>query len=194
MITKHNNASIVAGSMLILFGLLALAGQLFRGWTIWSSSWPLAIVGAGVLFFVAMLLGGKSAAGLAAPASIITAVGLILFVQNLTDYWESWSYAWTIIVIAVGFGNFVMGTFGENQASRQAGLRTMRFGLLLFILFGTFFEGLIFTEHNFRWLGQLIFPIALILVGVYVLLFRSNIFNRNNTVNPEEMEKPEDKR
>ena len=193
MIAKRNNASIVVGSMLILFGLLALAGQLLRGWSIWSSSWPLAIVGAGVLFFVAMLLGGKSAAGLAVPASIITTTGLILFVQNLTDYWESWSYAWTIIVIAVGFGNFAMGTFGENQPSRQAGLRTMRFGLLLFTLFGTFFEGLIFTEHNLRWLGQLIFPISLILVGIYVLLFRSDIFNRNDTANHEQMAKLEDR-
>ena len=193
MITKRNNASIVAGSMLILFGLLALLGQLFRGWNIWNNSWPLAIVGAGVLFFVAMFLGGKSAAGLGIPASIITTVGLILFVQNLTDYWESWSYAWTFIVIAVGFGNFVMGTYSENLSARHAGLRTMGSGLLLLVLFGTFFEGLIFTEHNLRWLGQLIFPIALILIGIYVLLFRSNIFNHNNTANPEQMEKPEDR-
>ena len=192
MTIKPNNASIVAGSMLILFGLLALAGQLFRGWSIWNSSWPFAIIGAGVLFFVAMLLGGKSAAGLAVPASIITTTGLILFVQNLTYYWESWSYAWTLIVIAVGFGNFIKGLYSEDEAVRQEGQRTIGFGLLLFVLFGTFFEGLIFTEHKLRWLGQLIFPIALILVGVYVLLFRSSIFNRNDTAKPEQIAKPED--
>lgn len=193
MIAKRNNTSIVAGSVLILFGLLALFGQLFQGWDIWTNAWPLAIVGAGVLFFVAMLLGGKSAAGLAVPASIITATGLILFVQNLTNYWESWSYAWTIIVIAVGFGNFIKGLYSEDQSLRQAGLRTMRFALLMFVLFGTFFEGLIFTEHNFGWLGQLVFPVALILVGVYVLLFRSNTVSSNSTANLELMEKPEDK-
>ena len=190
MLTKRNNASIVAGSMLILFGLLALFGQLFRGWDIWNNAWPLAIVGAGVLFFIAMFLAGKSAAGLAIPASIITTVGLILFVQNLTDYWESWAYAWTLIVIAVGLGNFIMGTYGENQTSRQAGLRTMGSGLLMFVLFGTFFEGLIFTEHGLRWLGQLVFPIALILIGVYVLLFRSNLFKRENNASPEQTEIP----
>ena len=193
MLAKRNNASIVAGSMLVLFGVLALFGQLFRGWNIWTNSWPLAIVGAGILFFVAMLLGGKSAAGLAIPASIITAVGLILFVQNLTNYWESWSYAWTVIVIAVGFGNFVMGTYSENQPARQAGLRTMGFGFVLFVVFGTFFEGLIFTEHNLRWLGQLVFPIALILIGVYVLLFRSGLLGHKNTENSEQAEKPMDR-
>ena len=190
MITKRNNASIVAGSTLILFGLLALFGQLFRGWNIWTNSWPLAIVGAGILFFVAMFLGGKSAAGLAIPASIITAVGLLLFVQDLTDHWESWSYAWTVIVIAVGFGNFVRGAYEENKSARQAGWRTMGFGFLMFVLFGTFFEGLIFSDHNLRWLGQLIFPIALIAIGIYVLLFRSGLLGHNNTEKPEQAEKP----
>ena len=190
MITRRNNASIVAGSVLILAGLLVLFGQLFQGWDIWTNFWPLAIISAGILFFVAMLFGGKSAAGLAIPASIITTVGLILFVQNLTDYWESWSYAWTLIVSAVGFGNFIMGTYSENQSLRQAGLRTIGFGFLLFVLFSTFFEGLIFTEHNLRWLGQLVFPIALILIGVYVLLFRSGLFHEKSTASPEQMEKP----
>ena len=43
MIAKRNNTSIVAGSVLILFGLLALFGQLFQGWDIWTNAWPLAM-------------------------------------------------------------------------------------------------------------------------------------------------------
>jgi hypothetical protein len=80
MDTKHPTNSIVAGSILILFGLLALFGQLFRGWDIWGSFWPFLIIGFGALFFVAMLLSGKSAAWLAIPGSIITVAGLILLV------------------------------------------------------------------------------------------------------------------
>lgn len=177
MITKHNNASIVAGSMLILFGLLALFGQLFQGWNIWTSVWPLAIVGAGVLLFVSMFLGGKSASGFAVPASILLTTGLILFVQNLMHYWESWAYAWTLIVAAVGFGNLIIGIYNENPILRQAAVRTMGFGLLLFVLFGAFFEGFIFTGRNYGRLSQLIFPGGLILIGIYVLLFGSNLFS-----------------
>lgn len=180
MITKQNISSIVGGSLLILFGLFVLFGQLFQGWQAWTSYWPVAIIGAGALFFVAAVAGGKSTAALAIPASIITVTGLILLVQALTDYWESWSYAWTLIVIAVGFGNFVMGAYVGNQSARQAGLRTMGFGFLMFVLFGAFFEGLIFTEHNLRWLGQVFLPIGVILTGVYVLLFRSGLLGRKN--------------
>jgi membrane-bound ClpP family serine protease len=93
-------------SILFLFGLLALFGQLFRGFDLWGTFWPFLIIGCGALFFVAMFLSGKSAAWLAIPGSIIIVTGLILLAQNLTGYWESWSYAWTLIVIAVGLGNF----------------------------------------------------------------------------------------
>ena len=32
-----------------------------------------------------------------------------MFLQNLTGYWESWSYSWTVILVLVGLGIFIMG-------------------------------------------------------------------------------------
>src|SRR5512135_1067649 len=154
MNTKRNTASIAAGSLLIVFGLLVLLTQLIRGLEIWTHAWPLAIVGAGALLFVAMALGGRAAAALAIPASATIAVGSVLLVQNATGYWESWSYAWAIVMIAVGFGNFIKAAYIEDQSLRQASLRTMELGAVLFVLLGSFFEGLIFTGHHLRWLGQ----------------------------------------
>ena len=174
MSAKRNNGALVAGSILILFGLLALLGQLFRGFNFWDRLWPIVIIGIGLLFFVGMLLGGKSIAGLAIPGSIITMLGLMMFVQNLTGYWESWAYAWTVILIAIGLGIFIMGLYSGNEGPRRSGLRLMKTGLILFIIFGAFFE-LIFSATQPFGLRQVVFPAALILVGIYLIIDRSGL-------------------
>jgi predicted MFS family arabinose efflux permease len=98
----------------------------------------------------------------------------MLFVQNLTDHWESWAYGWTVILMAVGVGIFIMGAFGGQESQRQAGLRVLKIGAVLFILFGAFFE-MIFNSSN---LAQIIFPVALILLGGYLLVARSGLLVR----------------
>jgi len=100
--SKRNNTSLVLGSILLIIGILALLGQLLRGYNFWGNFWPFIIIGVGALFFVGMFVGGKSVAGLAIPGSIIAVNGLLLLVQNLTGYWESWSYGWTVTLISVG--------------------------------------------------------------------------------------------
>ncbi len=84
--------TLIGGVMLIGLGTLALFGQLFRGFHFWSYFWPLIVIGAGAMFFVGMLAGGKSVSGLAVPGSIITVNGLMLLFQNFTGHWTSWSY------------------------------------------------------------------------------------------------------
>ena len=184
---KRNTGSIVAGSLLILFGLLALLGQLFRGFDFWGKLWPFIIIGFGLMFFVGMLLGGKSVSGLAIPGSIITVSGLMMLVQNLTGYWESWSYSWTVILISVGLGIFIMGLYNGNEGSRQAGLRVMKVGLILFIVFGAFFE-LIFSASLPFGLRQILFPAALILLGIYLVVDRSGMLRKHteDTVPPQD--------
>ena len=98
-------------------------------------------------FFVGMFAGGKSMAGLAIPGAIISGLGLMMFIQNLTGYWESWAYSWTIILVLVGLGIFIMGLYTEDMHRRQAGLRVMKVGAILFIIFGGFFE-LIFNAFR----------------------------------------------
>lgn len=177
MLTKRNNGSIVAGSLLILFGLLALLGQVFKGFEFWGMIWPVIVIGFGLMFFVGMLLGGKSVAALAIPGSIITGCGLMLLLQNLTGYWESWSYSWTVILISVGLGIFIMGLYNGNEGSRRAGLRVMKTGLILLIFFGAFFE-LIFSASQPIGLRPILFPVALILLGIYLVVDRSRLLRK----------------
>jgi hypothetical protein len=194
MSIKRISGSLVAGLVLIALGLLALAGQIFRGFPFWSYLWPFIIIGFGGLFFVGMFAGGKSLAGLAIPGTIIGGLGLMMFIQNLTGYWESWSYSWTVILILVGLGIFIMGLYSEDSNRRQAGLRVMKVGAILFIIFGGFFE-LIFSAFRPYGIQQYIFPLLLVALGVYLVVVRSGLFSSrrvdsdNQTINLTEEKK-----
>lgn len=174
MSSQRNIGSLVGGSLLIIFGVLALVGKIFQNFNFWETFWPFFIIGVGVLFFVGMFAGGKSVSGLAIPGSIITTIGLMLFYQNITNHWESWSYGWTIILMSVGAGIFIMGIWGQNASQRSAGLRVLRLGLIMFVIFGAFFE-MIFTSGMPFGLRSIVFPAGLILLGLYLVLMRSGL-------------------
>jgi hypothetical protein len=175
METKPRNAgSLVIGAMLVIFGLLALASQLFKGLDFWGDFWPFFVIAVGVMFFAGMFAGGKSTSGLAIPGTIIAGIGLILLVQNLTNYYESWAYAWALIIIFVGLGVYIMGWVGGSSSQRKSGGGLMRLGLILFLIFGAFFEMLF---RSSTW-ADYFFPVGLILLGLYLVLRRSGLFTR----------------
>ena len=174
MSSQRNSGSLIGGSLLIIFGVLALLGKLFQNYDFWGTFWPFFVIGVGLLFFVGMFAGGRSVSGLAIPGTIITTIGLMLFYQNITNHWESWSYGWTVILMSVGLGIYIMGFWGQNETQRAAGLRVLRIGLIMFIIFGAFFE-LIFTSGMPFGLRAIIFPVGLILLGLYLVFMRSGL-------------------
>lgn len=183
MQTNRSNAgTLVAGAILIFFGLLALAGQLLNVMD-WGFIWPLAIVGVGSMFFLAMVAGGKQYAAFAVPGSIISGIGLILLFENVTGHWRTMSYFWTLIVLFVGVGIYLMGWYGGDTGQRRAGWRVMRIGFILFIIFGAFFE-MIFASSN------LVFPALLILLGIYLILARSGPFSEKKLDEPTDNSLP----
>jgi len=174
MQTNRSNAgTLIAGTLLILFGLMALARNIFN-WVDWGFVWPFAVIGFGALFFVAMIGGGKQAAAFAIPASIISGIGLVLLFQNIFRHWESMSYFWTLIIMFVGIGIYLMGWYGEDENQKRSGLRLIKIGFVLFVIFGAFFE-MIFSSFN-----NMVFPVLLILLGAYLVLSRSGLFHKNN--------------
>jgi hypothetical protein len=67
----------------------------------------------------------------------------------------------------------------------------MGVGLVMFIIFGSFFE-MVFSFGR-RGLGQWIFPVALIGVGIYLVLARSGLlFGRNQNVIDQPDNSPKD--
>ena len=171
-INRSNAGTLIAGTILIVFGLMALAGQMFRTVN-WDAIWPFAVIGLGALFFVAMFAGGKQSAAFAIPGSIIGGIGLILLFQNVTGHWESMSYFWTLIIMFVGLGIYMMGSYAGDENQKRSGWRVMKVGFALFVIFGVFFEMLFSSYSNF------LFPVLLILLGGYLVLSRSGLLGRN---------------
>jgi len=180
MQTNRSNAgALVGGALLIAFGLLALASQLFRTVN-WSFLWPFTVIGFGALFFVAMFAGGKQAAAFAIPGSIVGGVGLVLLFQNITGRWESMSYFWTLIILFVGAGIYIMGLYGSDLKQKQAGMRVMKIVFILFIIFGAFFETIFSSFSN------IVFPVLLIILGAYLVLSRSGLFRARKIDEPSD--------
>jgi hypothetical protein len=160
-----SRASLVVGLALIGLGALFLLQQFFD-FNVWDTAWPFLVIGVGALLFIAALSGGRESGPLFVPASIVTTVGLILFTLNLTDRWEAWSYLWTLIIVAVGVGLTLHGARNQDRLLRRRGLQTMQTGLVMLLLFGAFFELVIFGSARVaRWAG----PALLIALGVLLL-------------------------
>ncbi len=172
MQTNRNTGGLIGGAVLIAIGLLSLAGRIFENFN-WGFVWPFIVIGVGAIFFVAMFAGGKQTAAFAIPGSIIGGIGLVLLFQNIFKHWESMSYFWTFIIIFVGLGIYLTGLYGGDEGQKQSGWRVMKVGIILFVVFGAFFEILIFSSFN-----NLIFPILLILLGAYLVLSRTGLFGK----------------
>lgn len=172
---RTNNAALVGGTLLVGFGLLSLLSQVFRDVINWSYLWPVSIIIFGGLFFAGMFFGGRQVSGLAIPGTIIAGIGLLLLYQNLTSHWESWAYSWSLIVLFVGLGIYIMGLYGRDDGQQRAGLKVMKVGFILFVVFGAFFE-MIFSMDRTLGARGILFPALLILLGLYLVVQRLGLF------------------
>ncbi len=161
----HKRSSIIIGTILILVGFLFLVIQLFPGLAFSldiGQQWPLIIVSVGILLILSAIFGSPT---LAIPGSIVSGVGGILYVQNLTNTWSSWAYIWTLIPGFVGIGLLLAGLLGhQRRVSWREGSRLLLISAVLFFVFGAFFNGL-------GGLGRY-WPIILIGLGLWMLLPR----------------------
>ena len=152
---------VLLGVVLILLGGWFLVVQVIpelQGWF----HWPAFVIAVGLVLLVVGLL--ARAPGMAVPACIVAGVGGILYYQDRTQDWASWSWAWTLIPAFVGLGMILMAAMGEKRpwVLVEDGLRLIGTAALLFVIFGAIFGVL-------PWL-QTYWPIALIVLGAYTLL------------------------
>ncbi len=184
IMNQRNTGSLIAGAALIALGGLFLLNQ-FLHISIWRFLWPLFVLLPGVGMFAGVYSGGKQSAGLAVPASVVTAVGLILLFQSVTDHWESWAYAWALIFpTAVGLGMYIYGARGEDEDTLQRGKSMLRVGVILFVLLGVFFETIFAAGGSI--FGRIFWPVAIIVLGVYMILRRGG--SGNMTTDPPKSE------
>ncbi|MBE0699189.1 MAG: DUF2807 domain-containing protein [Anaerolineaceae bacterium] len=172
MDTKHNRSSMVVGAMLLAIGILTLVGQFIRPFS-GGILWPVIVIGFGLAFFVGMFFGGRSFGPLAIPGSIITGIGLILFIQNFFGLWETWSYAWALIICSVGIGLFIYGSWSELPDLRRSGLKVAQVGLILFVVFGIMFEVMFSISGVYLPVNAIFWPLMLVVLGLGMLIIRS---------------------
>ncbi|MCX6029636.1 MAG: hypothetical protein NT169_10085 [Chloroflexi bacterium] len=155
---ESRRTALVGGIVLILLGILFLVGQIVPGLWGWVGplSWPLIVVGVGVLLLLIGL--ASNAPGMAVPACVVGGIGLLLYWQNATGNWESWAYAWTLIAGFAGVGTVLMGLWTGRWKTIRGGLWSILISLILFAIFASFLGG------PFS-LGKY-WPVLLILLGL----------------------------
>jgi drug/metabolite transporter (DMT)-like permease len=164
------------GLVLIVTGGLFLADQLLVEIQIMRFFWPLLIVFLGVTFFVGMLVAGKRGAGLAIPGTITTAIGLLLFIQNTFKIWVTWTYAWGLLISAVGLGLLIMNFYLKQINLRRVAGLLIGIGLLLFVIFGVLFEVILnISGTNFN--SGMFLGGGLVALGLFVIFSRP-LFSR----------------
>jgi hypothetical protein len=170
--SSSNQAATVGGIVLVGLGVVFLAQQAI-GFDLGHFGWPVFVLLPGIALLAAFALGPRGAAGLAVPGCVVTTIGMILAVQNTFGLWQTWAYAWGLIVAAVGVGLRLQGERLDQPRAVTTGTRLLEGGLLAFLVFGVFFEFILDLSH----FGGGVFrtsvgPALLILAGLYLLLRR----------------------
>ena len=159
---RGRRSSLAGGLVLILLGALFLAVQLVPGLQDWLE-WPLIIVGIGVLLLIIGLLTGVP--DMAIPACIVGGIGGLLYWQNATGNWESWTYAWALIPGFVGVGIVLSGLLsGQVRQAVSGGGTLILISLVMFLIAGSFFGALGLGPLGDYW------PALLIALGLLILI------------------------
>ena len=119
---RQNQTNLVLGILLILIGgWLVVSRQVpaVQNWLADNFTWPMYTIGAGLIVFLIGLLTG--APGMSVPAAIIAGIGGILYYQNQTDDYGSWSYIWALIPGFVGVGTILAGLLMRCSPGRFQG-------------------------------------------------------------------------
>ena len=160
------------GVFLIVAGVIFLMARLLNV-DVGQYGWPLLVILAGITF-LAIGLSSRISAGFVVPGSIISVVGLILAVQNTFGLWAAWSYAWALVFpFAVGIGLALLGLRLDQPEQVRVGTRMAGTGVVLFLVFGAFFEGILHVSGvDLGSVGDLLIPAVLIGSGIVLIVLR----------------------
>jgi hypothetical protein len=172
-----DRATLYLGIGLVALGALFLAVRLVN-LDLGYVPWPVWIIAAGLVILAAGLLSRSFAVAMTVPGTMVTAVGLILLLQNATHLWWTWVYAWALVAPgAVGIGFALQGLLQRRGWMVRVGLINLVAGLVVFLLLAALFE-LVFglSGERFNPVGRVVIPAALILLGL--ALVASSLLSR----------------
>jgi len=159
-----NRSQLALGVVLILLGAWFIAQHqvpALETWVAQYMSWPLNVVAAGAIILLIGLLVGVP--GMAIPAAIVAGVGGILYYQESTGDYTSWSYMWTLIFGFIGVGQILAGLLGRSMREVRSGMNFILASAVMFIILAAIFGKL-------GMLGPYFPAVVLILVGLWFLV------------------------
>lgn len=164
---------ILVGASLVVAGVALTLAQLI-GWRIAVLGWPLLVIVPGFLLLLAAFSvpRGKSVSFLAVPGAVILVTGIVLQVQSVSGDWQSWSYAWALVLPgALGLGLLIAGARERLRTVRTVGAAMIAVGAVLFVIAEWFFVRVLGVGGpGLGWAFGLVMPALLVLVGFAVIL------------------------
>jgi hypothetical protein len=159
------------GGLLVLLGIAVLLGQALD-LELGEAGWPFFVIVPGLgLLGLGLATPGRLGEVLAAVGGVVTMAGLVLLVQNATDRFDTWAYAWTLVfLVGPGSGRWLVGVVrGRGELAASAGW-LIAVGLVGFLGLAVFFEVIVgLSNHRTGAAGRYVLAAVLILAGLVLL-------------------------
>jgi hypothetical protein len=156
---------VVLAVTLIAAGVIILVVRRFGGTA--ETLWPFFIIIPGVALAALATTGGWRSKTAATAGFVVAGIGVILWVQELTNYYQSWAYAWALLPAFAGLGLFISGYRDNDEATQARARGLMQWGAAGFVVLAIAFETLIFHERAI--FGGWLLPVVLIVAGALLL-------------------------
>jgi hypothetical protein len=129
------------GGLLLLLGIVVLLGQALE-LDLGRVGWPFFVIVPGLgLLGLGLAATGRMGEVLATVGGVVTMAGLVLLVQNATDRFDTWAYAWALVVlVGAGIGRWLVGVVRGRGDLAASGGWLIAAGLVAFVAFAVFFE------------------------------------------------------
>jgi hypothetical protein len=156
------------GGLLLLLGILILLGQALD-LELGEVGWPFFVIVPGLgLLGLGLAAAGRPGEVLATVGGVVTMVGLVLLVQNATDRFDTWAYAWTLVfLVGAGTGRWLVGVVRGRRELAASGGWLIGVGLAGFVVLALLFEVVIgLSGHRSGAAGRYVLAALLILAGL----------------------------
>jgi hypothetical protein len=135
------NGEVALGGLLVLLGIVIVLGQALD-LDLGRVGWPFLVITPGLaLLGLGLATPGRLGEVLATVGGVVTMAGLVLLVQNATDRFDTWAYAWTLVVlVGPGIGRWLVGVVRGRSDLAASGGWLIGAGLVAFLGLAVFFE------------------------------------------------------
>lgn len=160
-------SNVFLGLLLVFLGIFLFTNNLFH-WNLFrmENFWPIFILIPGLLFEWSYFNTTKNP-GLLVPGGILTSIGLLFFFEILTG-WQFSAYTWPVYPLSVALGLFQLYLFSGRPKALL--IPVFILSTVSIVSFSILFLQALHTWINFGLLA----PIALILVGLFIIFRRSD--------------------